>query len=279
MSSPVLSFLANDNLPSRDDIVTMCKEAGYHRRGIPFRSQPSEAISAWIKYGPYVTMAEALTQDWVAKALNADPGAAVRVPQVYQAFTSDNPDCRIGYIVMEYIDTPDCDHRDVQLVAKAVQTLISLRGPNTAPGPVGGGPVVHTFFVEWTSPITYETAEELEQHINGILKFKGDTRRINLVADARDGLRLCPCDINPTNFKKDRDGKAVALDFGATCFLPPSFFAVAMEKAVDPFAWKVAKHIRYPRTSDVAAMVSASYHLVHFGRDDIGLPKDLRQRL
>jgi hypothetical protein len=100
----------------------------------------------------------------------------------------------------------------------------------------------------------------------------GDTRRVDLVADARAGLRLCPCDINPGNFKKCPDGTVVALDFRATCFLPPSFFAVAMEKATCRFAWKVAKLINDPQSSDFEAMAAASYHLVPYGRNDIGQP-------
>jgi hypothetical protein len=92
----------------------------------------------------------------------------------------------------------------------------------------------------------------------------GDTKRVNLVFDARDSLRLCPCDITPGNFKKHRDGTVVALDFHATCFLPPSFFAVAMGKAMGNFAWKVSKLVNYPKSSDVKAMVAASYFLVPF---------------
>ncbi|KAG8955869.1 hypothetical protein FRC04_006316 [Tulasnella sp. 424] len=278
MSPSDFGFLANDNLPSREHIVAMCEAAGYDRTGIPFPNQPGEPIVAWVKYGPNVRMAEALTQDWVAKEFNAKPEADVRVPRVYDAFSMAYPDWPIGYIVMEYIDAPDCTNRDVKLVAQAVQTLISVRGPSSAPGPVGGGPVVHWFFVdERTSPFTYETVEELQQHINGILKLKGDSRRVKLVADAHDGLRLCPCDIHPGNFKKGLDGKVVALDFRATCFLPPSFFAVAMAKADGDFSRKVAQLVNYPKSDDVRAMLSASYYLVPCGRNDIGIPRGLRQ--
>ena len=164
-------FLANDNLPSHEHIVAMCEEAGYDRTGISFPNLPGKPI-AWIKYGPHVKMAEALTQDWVAKDLDAKPEANVRVPRVYDAFSSTHTAFPIGYIVMEYIDAPDCTKRDVKLVAQAVQTLISIRGPNSEPGPVGGGPIVHSFFVdEGTSPLTYETVEELQQHMNGVSKF------------------------------------------------------------------------------------------------------------
>ncbi|OAX41408.1 hypothetical protein K503DRAFT_502549 [Rhizopogon vinicolor AM-OR11-026] len=174
---------------------------------------------------------------------------------------------------MEYIDAPDCTKKNAKRVAQAVQTLISVRGPSSAPGHVGGGPVVHSFFTdEQTSPFRYETIDELEQHINGILRVGDNPRRISLVADASDGLYLCPCDINSGNFKKLPDGKVVALDFRASCFLPPSFFAVAMAKAVDHFTMKVARHVKYPISGDVAAMTSASYSLVPYGRNDIGQP-------
>jgi len=59
-----------------------------------------------------------------------------------------------GYIVMQYINAPDCGEGDHQLVARAVQTLISVKGLSSAPGPVSRGCVIHN---DWTSPITYKT--------------------------------------------------------------------------------------------------------------------------
>ena len=109
-------------------------------------------------------MGEALTQDWVGKVVNASPDAAVRIPKVYHAFEYD--DC--GYIVMEYIDGPECDVSDAPQVAAAVECLIRVKGPATAPGPVGGGPITHRFFVEWKSPVTYNTVQVLEKHVNGV---------------------------------------------------------------------------------------------------------------
>ena len=121
-----------------------------------------------MKYGWNVAMPEALTQDYVARFLIDNSVAGVRVPRVYAAFSRDTSACAIGYIVMQYIDAPDCGERDHQLVARAVQTLISVKGPSSAPGPVGGGPIIHNFFVDWTSDITYETVDELQQHISGV---------------------------------------------------------------------------------------------------------------
>jgi hypothetical protein len=97
-----------------------------------------------------------------------------------------------------------------------------------------------------------------------------DDRRVDLVADASDGLFLCPCDIHPGNFKKLPDNTIVAIDFRSTCFLPPSFFGVAMRKQNDLFGQVVAQCVRYTKSNDVEAMVSASYHLVPFQKNDIG---------
>jgi hypothetical protein len=109
-------------------------------------------------------MGEALTQHFVGQAINGEADAAVRVPCVYLAFRSGN----YGYIVMEYIDGSTCDDSDAKLVAAAVRSLIAVRGPSAKPGPVGGGPIGHRFFVEWKSSRTYDSVQELEQHLNGV---------------------------------------------------------------------------------------------------------------
>jgi hypothetical protein len=132
-------------------------------------TQPGEPIVAWVKYGPGVTIDEALTQDWIAKTLNAKLDGTVQVPRVYDAFLIITTAWPIGFIVMEYIDAPDCTRKDIKLVAHAVQMLISVRGPSSTPGHVGGGPVVHTFLIDdRRSPFRYETVDELEQDVNGV---------------------------------------------------------------------------------------------------------------
>lgn len=108
-------------------------------------------------------MGEAPTQGFVAQAINGKANAAVRVPSVYLAFRSGS----YGYIVMEYIDGSRCDDSDAELVAAAVQSLIAIQGPTAAPGPVGGGPIAHRFFVDWESPVTYDSVQLLEEHVNG----------------------------------------------------------------------------------------------------------------
>jgi len=127
----------------------------------------------------------------------------------------------------------------------------------------------------------------------------GDTRRVDLVSGARDGLRLCPCDITPGNFKKCTDGTVVALDFCATCFLPPSFFAVAMAKiegtvgqteggqarqlsAIEPCGGDggcvlFLGSVREKRNRSVS-LTAFHFFLVNWPHDWTGIPRDFRQR-
>ncbi|KAF8265623.1 hypothetical protein EI94DRAFT_1735291 [Lactarius quietus] len=256
MTSSYNWFLPKPDLPPQDHILAMCKEA----------QKNAEFPCPLSPFGANVTIHEATTQDWVAKELDAMPDTPVRVPRVYAFFTSTTPAWDIGYIIMEYIDAPDSTLQDVRLVVKAVQKLTSIRGP-----------VMHNFFVDDISPFLYKDVNELQSHVNGILRHMPDKRRVDLVADASNGLFLCPCDIHPGNFKKLPDNTIVAIDFRYTCFLPPSFFGIAMRKQHDVFGQVLSQLVGYTESDDVEAMVSASYYLVPFQKNDVGAPKRLRR--
>jgi hypothetical protein len=125
-------------------------------------NQPSGPIIAWVKYGPNVTMAEALTQDYVARFLIANPAAGVRVPRVYAAF-SRHLQVQLGY----------------RLHRHAVYRRSRLRRRRPPAGCNGCADAYWTqrselrawtrqwrsrytqLFLDWTSPITYETVDEL----------------------------------------------------------------------------------------------------------------------
>jgi hypothetical protein len=168
MSLSILDFRRNDQLPTRPEIEAQCLENGLYGRGIAIRQSPDGDIVAWVKYGVNVKAAEALTQECVARDLDADSTTSVQAPHVFDAWVTPNPHFNVGFIVMEHINLPDCDHGDSKLVAAAVQRLHGVEAPGLAPGPVGGGPIVHHFFLDWDSRITYQTVKELEDHINGV---------------------------------------------------------------------------------------------------------------
>ncbi|KAI6139569.1 hypothetical protein BKA82DRAFT_4223110 [Pisolithus tinctorius] len=272
------------NLPGPEAIIQLCRDAARARfsatnsnsnylRGVPLTYESHGATACvWVKYGPTITMGEALTQHFVAQAINGKADAAVRVPSVYLAFRSR---C-YGYIVMEYIDGSTCDDSDAELVAAAVRSLIAIRGPTAAPGPVGGGPIVHRFFADWESSVTYDSVQLLEEHVNRILAHEGRSERVSFGPEVEaHGLRLCPCDMNQTNFMKDLKGMIVALDFGASCFLPPSFFAFALHEG-DYFTQLVARRLKHPASTQLKPMLIASYILVVFGTNKIGIPPKLK---
>ncbi|EIW83432.1 hypothetical protein CONPUDRAFT_102206 [Coniophora puteana RWD-64-598 SS2] len=236
--------------------------------GVPlFDESRGGAPYAWVKYGPSITMNEALTQDHVWQVLNCNPDDAVQVACVYLAFQYG----RSGFIVMEYIDGTTCDNSDAPQAAAAVQSLISICGPNAMPGPIGGGQIEHRFFSEWRSSFTYDSVALLQSHINGILVQEGSNMRANFGPEvAAYGLRFCPSDLNRGNFMKDGQGRIVVLDFGASSFLPVSFFDFALCQSHDDFTWRIAQLIEYPPSTQLDALLMAHYALVMYGTNNIG---------
>jgi hypothetical protein len=173
MSSNEYEFLSNPNLPNREVIITLCNEAGFSdTTGFPLRETGSENIIAWVKYGPNVTVHEARTQDFAAKKVAHIVRSTVQVPRVFEAFQWEHPACTIGCIVMEYVDGSDCKAGDVDDVAKAVQTLTSICGPDLTPGHIGGGYLVHPFFLDWVSLVQYPSVADLQEHINNVSTHK-----------------------------------------------------------------------------------------------------------
>ncbi|TFK51371.1 hypothetical protein OE88DRAFT_1659344 [Heliocybe sulcata] len=265
------------NIPSYATVVDQCHKLGRCRatdtnnRGahIPLDKQSDDHVSdIWVKFGPYVDMAEARTQRFVEQFLQDNNNPVVRAPRVYLAFTCENNG--FGYIVSEYIDGNICDERDIGSIATAVQSLITIPSPSPKPGPVGGGFIEHPFYIERISPICYESVKELQDHVNGILAVTGQRGGPVHFTDnvAKYGLRLCPSDMRFANFMRDKGSRIVAVDFGGYSFLPPSFFAFAL--TVDILAMSIAPKLDYPRSPDLVPLLNASGGMIPFGTDTIG---------
>lgn len=144
------------NLPSPEVIIEQCpllarvQSTATNIRGVKLslvKGSNDAAAYDWVKYGRSITMGEAKTQSFVAQVLDDNADAAVRAPSVYLAFQWLGR----GYIVMEFIDAQICDNSDAGLVAAAVESLITIQGPSTEPGPAGGGLIEHCFFIDRTS--------------------------------------------------------------------------------------------------------------------------------
>ena len=75
--------------------------------------------------------------------------------------------------------------------------------------------------------------------------------------------------MNRCNFMKDSGRKIVALDFGASCFLPLSFFIFALREG-DDFTQRIARRLKHPKSPQLNALLTASYAMVPYGTDKIG---------
>ena len=90
------------------------------------------------------------------------------------------------------------------------------------------------------------------------------------------GRFLCLSDFSPGNFRKltTADGRlvAVALDFGAACFMPHPFIEVALREHRDPFSQTVSAMITFPlcEFNDAELLLAASGALVQYGAKPVG---------
>lgn len=120
---------------------------------------------------------------------------------------------------MEYVEGVDCNSKDSELVAKAVERLICLRAPPDATlGHFGGGAasIVHSFFPERVPNAEYRSNQDFYAHIQNVsvcrslegtsanselfqifallgINFKGDISGYDLF--------LCLSDFNAGNFR------------------------------------------------------------------------------
>ncbi len=173
MATTLYEFINNSSLPSNDDIIDRCVGLGLPR-GTTIVDPSTKSIIAWIKCGPNVTVNEARTQHWTAMTLREAGISQIQAAPVFRAFTADYFGTNIGYIAMQYFEGKDCDSNDVDLIAKAVEALISLRAPPTATlGHIDGGTssIVNSFFPEWLPNANYRSDQDFFDHIHNVGVF------------------------------------------------------------------------------------------------------------
>ncbi|KAG8911124.1 hypothetical protein FRC01_005913, partial [Tulasnella sp. 417] len=265
-------------LPADDEIIAQCRAA--NRANLAkLSANPQVSISGvelvgapdgrsfWVKFGPNVSLAEARTQHYVAQQIskhNAATGgsAPVRVPAVYRFLANEYK----GYIVMDFVNGQVCTN--------TTRTITAPHEQLGCPGPVGGGWICHNFFIDRMSPVQYPTVESLANHINGILKHENRTERVDFGPEvSRTGLRLCLSDLTSGNFMRD-DNKIVAIDFEASCFLPISFFEMALGHH-DSFTRFIRPFVKRPESTQGGTLDVASSLLVKYQDNKIGLPVEL----
>jgi hypothetical protein len=68
----------------------------------------------------------------------------------------------------------------------------------------------------------------------------------------------------------DDEGNLWAIDFGRTCFPPPSFVSYSLTSSSDVFVQSVARRVNYPLSANLRAMYAASGQLVIFNDNTPG---------
>lgn len=213
---------------------------------------------AVIKFGPGVSRAEALTQDYAYSHI--DP-TLLRIPRVYRYFTNDsNPSWTIGYLVMEFIEGKSLDKFDsaqrshyAATIKTCLEYLWSIPVPSaTQPGPVGGGQPKGYLWGDYGACTTFATTSELEDWLNKRLEIdrslesRGyyDLPGVSATSDSiHDRLTLpdrplvmCHGDIVDRNIIVQADDTICLLDWGFSGFYPYIFelYAVKACKSDSP---------------------------------------------
>ena len=264
--------------------------------------EPTSGRAFWVKFGPTITLTEARTQHYVAKQIsmyNASAGPAgkapVRVPAVYRVLKTTYK----HYIVMEFIDGRVCSQTMTD--AKAVGTALSFLFANIpvpqeqrgCPGPPGGGLICHNFFVDRKSAVQYPSVDVLAAHINGvrvllllytagtyycsspsaqILKKEKSKDKVDFGPEVMEhGLRFCTSDLTAGNFMRavGDNEMIVVIDFEAWCFLPISFFQMALGYP-DSFTRLIRPFVERPEARQTQAIELASSFLVKYQSNMIG---------
>lgn len=87
------------------------------------------------------------------------------------------------------------------------------------------------------------------------------------------GLRFCPSDLTAGNFMRagEDNERIVVIDFETSCFLPISFFQMALNHP-DSFTRLIRDFVERPESTQTASIELASSLLVKYQSNVIGAP-------
>jgi hypothetical protein len=94
--------------------------------------------------------------------------------------------------------------------------------------------------------------------------------KVDFLSEIKNGLVLCPSDIDPSNFIVDTTGKVFAIDFGRTGYMPTSFVSYSLTTSMKPFTRMIACLVKYPISDNLRAMRVAAGLLVISGKNSLG---------
>ena len=159
MPPSTYGFLAKEDLPSEEAIITRCERVGFNVTGTTLVDESSVSVSviAWIKYDPNVR-----TQDWTANALESTPAPDLQVPRGLSCFHK-------GRTRLHYRLHRDAVHRRCRArLKRRARSGQSCSNLDRSPG-ARGHPwphwqrvysallsIVHSFFPDWTPVADYK---------------------------------------------------------------------------------------------------------------------------
>ncbi|KAJ7262661.1 hypothetical protein B0H12DRAFT_1201281 [Mycena haematopus] len=200
-----------------------------HWQELDYRACVSIGTEYIVKFGsPRTLWPEIATLLYISEYAqsHADTPRMPRIPKVICHFEHK----WTMYLVMETItlvDTPP----DLERTAEALRWLSGVPAPaGHVFGPLGGGPIRHSFFKDFKAPLVFSSIQALERYIEkgGGLFSKLATERVGPVSLSGERLMFMQADMHPSDFGVDDHGNTVLMDFGQIAILPESFAVYAI---------------------------------------------------
>ncbi|PWY84478.1 hypothetical protein BO94DRAFT_423338, partial [Aspergillus sclerotioniger CBS 115572] len=242
------------NLPSRREIEKLRRENGPNTRHLTVTHNGKKFF---VKYNS-LQVEEVRNQQFFFDQIAKRADSPIRIPEIYEVFETKHD----GYIVMEHIDI---DHfaSDKQR-STAITELVTIEPPPHAPlGPIGGGLIRHHFFdfIDAEAPVVYDSVEDLESHINRVLKaFKYLNQDLQQVHLTDERLVCYYSDLYKKNFPVDKNGQLWVVDFHHAGVLPISFMSFTLALPIrDPIPFPYRNMIPIEHTDNFKAMRKASW--------------------
>ncbi|RJE25079.1 hypothetical protein PHISCL_02614 [Aspergillus sclerotialis] len=196
-------------IPTVRELLNYCTavnpENPHYAMGLPY---PRDAPVFWIKYGaiPWNSIpAQAMAYHELRKL-----GSPVTAPGLLES-VEDSAEKEVIY----------------RKVGFALHELHRIPIPkNARPAAIDGGPIWHTLFDDQQAPRHYQSADQLEQHLNLWLKITKRQRTVQRLS--KEPMVFCQSDLYLGNFMIDHHGNVLAIDFAITNILPSSFSKFAI---------------------------------------------------
>ncbi|KZP15618.1 hypothetical protein FIBSPDRAFT_921082 [Athelia psychrophila] len=261
------------------DACTKHKEA--HWQEYDYRACVSIGTEYFVKFdNPRALWPEIATHKYISEyaQAHADTPRMPRISKVKYHFG----DKRTMYMVMEYITLtnppPDLPER----TAEAVRWLSGVPAPpGHVFGPLGGGPIRHSFFKDHKAPLAFSSIGALERYIEkvpsatfnlGQARMLLSTLRkkpVESVSLSGERLMFMQPDMDPSNFGVDEHGNTVLMDFAEIAILPESFAAYMLSSNDS-----LASSLGLSKSFNVASMAVISSCLWMVADSKLGLNED-----